>query len=971
MKHAQRLLAIIMLSAAWPCLATNYYIDSVSGDDGNSGTSQMAAWETLANINTTTFQPGDSILFKAGQSWTGTIKPQGSGSSGNPIVIGMYGSGSRPALNGDGSSNCTVEPGQTKYCTILLYNQEYWVIRDLEITNYDSSEESSITLSEWESDNETDYANVTNPGKYTGTNTKKCGVLVQANDVGELSQLHFINLEVHGVNGQISQKHNGGIFFRIFNFGSETPTYFDDILIEDCYIHDVDRTGISNESDYDNRTLSTNTDWTPTTNLVIRNTSFERTGANALIVRVADNAVIENCHFDHCSIKESGNAAFNFNTDNTIWQYNEFEYTKANVGDHDAGGVDSDYRTKGTIIQYNYLHDNDFGMLVTGGPGDFNDGTIVRYNIFERDGQVKRYGDDKWFVLRSSGAATNTTFHNNVIYLSSSQDSTKIVFHKGWSGSYPDNTSYYNNIFYNLGSNSTYEFTSSTDNLFAYNTFYGNTASNVPTDNNGLTLDPLLSNPGGGDSGYELGSGSPALGSGIRIASIPDEDYYQNEIATLAPVDRGVHQVSTASTGGDTLYVNEDAHIRGGSYSSTNYGSEQLLTVKESSNASFTRRTLLKFDLTSYSAITSAHLFVYGNAELNMNINAYKASSDTWTESTVNWSNAPSFTSLISAASVGTSDGWIQLDVTSAAQDEMTGNGTFSIGLMDDAGLVKTIDLYSKENTQSQYKAYLVVAGTTITAVSPGDDAYVRAGTYASTNYGSEQTLAVKGTTNVNFRREAFLKFDMNSLGVSSVASAVFNIYGNADYSMNIDVYKAATDSWSESTVTYNSAPGVSYSLGDLSVGTSNSWYTLDIGSAVNTQLGIDGVISIKLSDDAESGALAQLYSSENTNTGFRPYLEITLNSGARMAISGPEVKKVISTFKTYPNPTSTDLNFQSESPINAVSIYDLKGREVKVLTQSELVGDRIDLSGIERGIYMIRFTDVFGHRYTERIIKY
>ena len=410
MKHAQRLLAMLLLGAAWPCLATNYYIDSVSGDDGNSGTSQVAAWETLANINSTTFQPGDSILFKAGQSWTGTIKPQGSGTSGNPIVIGMYGSGSRPALNGDGSTNCTVEPGQTKYCTIFLYNQEYWVIRDLEITNYDSSEESSITLSEWESDNVTDYANVTNPAKYTGTNTKKCGVLVQANDVGKLSQLHFINLEVHGVNGQISQKNNGGIFFRIFNFGSETPTYFDDILIEDCYIHDVDRTGISNESDYDNRTLSTNTDWTPSTNLVIRNTTFERTGANALIVRVADGALIENCHFDYCSIKESGNAAFNFNTDNTIWQYNEFEHTKANDGDHDAGGVDSDYRTKGTIIQYNYLHDNDFGMLVTGGPGAFNDGTIVRYNIFERDGLIKRHGDDKWFVLRTSGAATNTTY---------------------------------------------------------------------------------------------------------------------------------------------------------------------------------------------------------------------------------------------------------------------------------------------------------------------------------------------------------------------------------------------------------------------------------------------------------------------------------------------------------------------------------------------------------------------------------
>ncbi len=173
---------------------------------------------------------------------------------------------------------------------------------------------------------------------------------------------------------------------------------------------------------------------------------------------------------------------------------------------------------------------------------------------------------------------------------------------------------------------------------------------------------------------------------------------------------------ATTSAGGNTtvdIFVAEDAYVRGGSNASTNYGSATTLVVKESANLSFTRRTFLKFDLTSYTSISSARLFVYGSAQQGMNINAYKVSPDTWSESTITWNNAPTFGTYIGAASVGTSDQWYEIDVTSAAKDEITGNGTFSIGLKDDAVLIKTITLFSKENAQSQFRAYLVVTGST------------------------------------------------------------------------------------------------------------------------------------------------------------------------------------------------------------------------------------------------------------------
>ncbi|MEM8566136.1 MAG: T9SS type A sorting domain-containing protein [Bacteroidota bacterium] len=541
---ARIFLYTIICFLSFTSYAANYYIDSVEGSDANDG-SLLSPWQSMANINNTTFMPGDSILFRAGQSWVGTIIAQGSGTENAPIVIGRYGDGENPILNGNALTDCTSEPGKTHYCTIYLFNQDFWVIRDLEITNYDSSEEGLISLNAWEANNVTDYVEVTEPSPYTGNNSKKSGILIEANDKGAMTGLQFLNLEIHGINGDISDKDNGGIFFEVLRFeSSDVPSYFEDVRIENCHIHDVDRTGISNWSYYDDRELRTNINWTPNKNFIIRNTIFERTGANALIVRVSDSAIIEGCLFNQCSIKGSGNAAFNFNTDNTVWQFNEFTGTKANVDDVDAGGVDSDFRSKNTLIQYNYSHDNDFGMLVTGGAGRFNDSTIVRYNLIERDGLISKRGNDGKHSFRVSGSATNTLIHNNVIYQGSDQTDTKVLLHKGLENTNASNTRYYNNIFYVNATGSSYEFGNSRNNSFSNNIFFGNDAENEPVDENKVTSDPRLTNPGSGKNGYLLLDGSSAIGAGRTVDNLPEKDFYNNPILEDIPIDIGIHQVS-------------------------------------------------------------------------------------------------------------------------------------------------------------------------------------------------------------------------------------------------------------------------------------------------------------------------------------------------------------------------------------------------------------------------------------------
>src|SRR5260370_17678801 len=73
--------------------ATNYYI-STAGSDNNQGT-QALPWQTINNVNSTTFGPGDEILFQGGQTFTGPLIfiATSAGTTANPIVVSSYGIG--------------------------------------------------------------------------------------------------------------------------------------------------------------------------------------------------------------------------------------------------------------------------------------------------------------------------------------------------------------------------------------------------------------------------------------------------------------------------------------------------------------------------------------------------------------------------------------------------------------------------------------------------------------------------------------------------------------------------------------------------------------------------------------------------------------------------------------------------------------------------------------------------------------
>jgi parallel beta-helix repeat protein len=113
MRSKYFLLTGLLLFLSPALRAATYYVDSLNGNDSNSGTSSSSPWRTLAKISSSKFAPGDVILLRKGSQWREQLNFPSSGSENSPIVIDAYGQGELPVINGanlvlaDSWSQCT------------------------------------------------------------------------------------------------------------------------------------------------------------------------------------------------------------------------------------------------------------------------------------------------------------------------------------------------------------------------------------------------------------------------------------------------------------------------------------------------------------------------------------------------------------------------------------------------------------------------------------------------------------------------------------------------------------------------------------------------------------------------------------------------------------------------------------------------------------------------------------------------
>lgn len=92
--------------------ATTYYVSS-TGNDGNSGTSENSAWQSLTKVSSFTPIPGDQILFKRGDIFYGSLTVRSN------VTYAAYGSGANPKISGYTTLTSWTDEGSGIYSTTL------------------------------------------------------------------------------------------------------------------------------------------------------------------------------------------------------------------------------------------------------------------------------------------------------------------------------------------------------------------------------------------------------------------------------------------------------------------------------------------------------------------------------------------------------------------------------------------------------------------------------------------------------------------------------------------------------------------------------------------------------------------------------------------------------------------------------------------------------------------------------------
>lgn len=495
-----------------------YYVDAAAGDDDNSGLDAEHPWQSLSKVNGTTFRPGDRLLLHAGQTWHGQLWPKGSGTAAAPITIGSYETGTRPAIVAGGAVADAVR----------LWNQQYWTVADLDVSN-------------------------TRPGTGTpGANLGDLrGIHIGGDNGQTLNNLYVRDVRVHDVTGVVNwiggstsgnrtgitfatgwdaSKHTGGIVFDTAVTDPAdpgTPTILNNIGVAGSDLENNSFAGIivkqytgsdpgETHTGWGERTSATDPRWAPHTNVTLTGNYLSQPGTaygcNGIYLTDTRGGLVENN-----TVANTGTSGIEMYYDDAITvQHNEIYGTTRKAGGGDSNGIDSDAGTTNVLVQYNYTHNNGYGILLC----QFKFGTVTwRYNVIANDvsGEILLAGD---------ALSHPAQVYNNTVY-----DATGDPLVTG--SGIPSGASYVfrNNIFYATSASSTLAGGAS---ITYQHNLYAGAAFAIPVgDTTAVTGDPRFNAPdvtgpyGTATSGPQLATAfgyRPAAGSAAANTATPVAD---------------------------------------------------------------------------------------------------------------------------------------------------------------------------------------------------------------------------------------------------------------------------------------------------------------------------------------------------------------------------------------------------------------------------------------------------------------
>jgi hyaluronate lyase len=160
----------------------------------------------------------------------------------------------------------------------------------------------------------------------------------------------------------------------------------------------------------------------------------------------------------------------------------------------------------------------------------------------------------------------------------------------------------------------------------------------------------------------------------------------------------------------------------------------------------------------------------------------------------------------------------------------------------------------------------------------PAADSFVRDGTYAATNYGTTTYVTIKNDA-AGYQRKGLLKFNLAGVP-GTIDSATLKLTATAAGTGGIthNLYRTATDGWTETGVTWNTRPANGGLLASYAVPAPNAAVQVDVTSAATAVMTGTKLLSLGVEAAANYGSngAVDYASKEHANAGYRPALVVT-----------------------------------------------------------------------------------------------
>ncbi len=354
---------------------TSFYLDCAAASDGNGTKSRP--WNTLAKVSTTTFKPGDRILFKRGTSCKGILEPLGSGTASAPIVIDAYGTGPQPIIDGEMNT-----------AAVQLVGQQGWEIDNLEIVGGDKY---GIYIAGSAPNTAYDHFRLTNLNVHGAHYVSKITndsdeILITIGNTGE----SINDVVLDGVAAHDS-KVNNGIFIEAGTpFNSSPPILGENITIRNSTVYNVYEEGMTIFAALDGLMQ----------NNVVHNAG--QCPPNPGCGGGTGGLMDLYCH--NCTMQDNES-------------YDIQDYSRWDGGDYDI-----DVWNVNNTVQYNYGHDSiGYCVSVFSAFREVSFNNIIRYNICSNNSRLANSPDPGEIFMNTNGDDVSGTLdgiqvYNNTFY---------------------------------------------------------------------------------------------------------------------------------------------------------------------------------------------------------------------------------------------------------------------------------------------------------------------------------------------------------------------------------------------------------------------------------------------------------------------------------------------------------------------------------------------------------------------------